>query len=165
MKINLYKCYNRLVNQLDTRFDSMSYLQIVFVGLSSQAILEDTEGELGRKFKILGSEYVSRLLLEIRLWDVLAIASKLECDMTMMIKSSAIKWLRWIYRWQVQEIVPNILIALRLFLTLTFSIAAAERNFSKQKLIKGYLRSSISQDHLSDLTLILTEQETREGRL
>ena len=35
----------------------MSHLHTVFAGLASKAILEDIEGELGRKFLILGSEY------------------------------------------------------------------------------------------------------------
>ena len=69
VKINLYECHNRFANKLDAQFVSMSYLKIIFVGLSSQAILKDTEGELERKFKILGSEYVSTLPLEVRLLD------------------------------------------------------------------------------------------------
>ena len=48
----------------------MSHLQTVFAGLSSQSILEDPEGELERRFKILDSEYdadlvVSRLPEEV----------------------------------------------------------------------------------------------------
>ena len=41
----------------------------------------------------------------------------------MITESSAFEWLRRIYRWQVQEIVPHIMIVLRLFLTLTIFIA------------------------------------------
>ena len=61
-------------------------------GLLSQAILEDTEGELERKFKILGSEYgadwdVSRLPLEVPLLrDFLSATSKVERDMILMTK-------------------------------------------------------------------------------
>ena len=38
VKRNLYECYDRLVNELEVRFDSISHLQTA--GLSSQAILE-----------------------------------------------------------------------------------------------------------------------------
>ena len=79
-----------------------------------------------------------------------------------MNKSSAIKGIRWIYLWQGQETVPNIVIALPLFLTLTVSVATAERSFSKLKLIKSYFRSGMSQDCLSNLSLILIEHETVE---
>ena len=41
---------------------------------------------------------ISRLSLEVLwLWDFLVIASKLERDITMMTKSSANEWQRWIY--------------------------------------------------------------------
>ena len=56
-KRNLYECHDQLENESEARFDSLSYLQTVFTELSSQAILEDTEGELERKFKILGCKY------------------------------------------------------------------------------------------------------------
>ena len=81
----------------------------------------------------------------------------------MMTKSSTIKWLRWIYRSQVQETVPNILISLRLFLTLIVSVATAERSFSKLKLIKSYLRSIMTQDRLFNLSHISIEHETVEN--
>ena len=55
-KRNLFECHDRLVNELEARFNSMSHLQTVFTGLSSQAIMDDTGGELELKFKIIGSE-------------------------------------------------------------------------------------------------------------
>ena len=75
VKRNLYECHDLQVNEQEAQFDSMYLLQTVFTELSSQGILEDTEGELKRKFKILSCEYgvdlyVSRLLLKVfRLWD------------------------------------------------------------------------------------------------
>ena len=168
VKGNIYKCHDRLVNELEAWFDSITHLQTVFAGLSLQAILEYSEGELERKYKILGSEYsadlnVSRLPLEVlRLRDFLAAVSKVERDMTMMNKSSAIEWLWWSYRRQVRETMLNIVIALRLFLTLTVSVATVERNISKLKLIKSYLRSNMLRNRLSSLSLVLIEHETVE---
>ena len=100
LKRNIYKYHDRLVNELEARFDSMPYLQTIFAGSSSQAIPKDTEGESERKFKILGNKYgadlnVSMLPLEVlRLRDFFAAASKVECDITMVTKSPAIEWLR-----------------------------------------------------------------------
>ena len=56
----------------------------------------------------------------------------------------------------------NIVIALRLFLTLTVSVAAAERSFLKLTLFKSYLKSSMTQDRLFNLSLISIEYETVE---
>ena len=58
--------------------------------------------------------------------------------------------------------MPNIVIVLWLFLMLTFSVTTAERNFSKLKLIKSYLRLSKLQDCLFNLSLISIEHETVE---
>ena len=70
VKRNLSEYHDRLVNELEARFDSMSYLQTVFARLLSQAIQVDTKGKLELKFKILSSEYgpdfdVSRLPLKV----------------------------------------------------------------------------------------------------
>ena len=46
-----------------------------------------------------------------------------------------------------------------LFLTLPVTTATPERTFSKLKLIKNYLRSQMSQDRLSDLSLLSIEKE------
>ena len=58
--------------------------------------------------------------------------------------------------------MPNIVIVLRLFLTPTVYVATAERSVSKLKLIKSYLRSSMPQDYLSNLSLISIEHEMVE---
>ena len=48
---NLYECHDRLVNELEAWFDSMSNLQTIFTGLLSQAILKDTGGKLEHNLK------------------------------------------------------------------------------------------------------------------
>ncbi|CAM5105061.1 unnamed protein product [Natator depressus] len=51
----------------------------------------------------------------------------------------------------------NTAIALRFLLTLPVSVASGERSFSKLKILKNYLTSTISQNCLSRLTLISIE--------
>ena len=46
-----------------------------------------------------------------------------------------------------------------LFATIPVTVASAERSFSKLKLIKTYLRSSISQERLDGLALLAIENE------
>ncbi|XP_029154759.1 zinc finger MYM-type protein 1-like [Nylanderia fulva] len=58
---------------------------------------------------------------------------------------------------------PNLTIALRIFLTLPVSVASGERSFSKLKIIKNYLRSTMSQEKLSSLALISIEHEISES--
>ena len=57
---------------------------------------------------------------------------------------------------------PNVYVALRILLTLPITVASAERSFSKLKLIKTYLRSTMSQDRLVDLATISIESTIAE---
>ncbi|XP_022165596.1 zinc finger MYM-type protein 1-like [Myzus persicae] len=54
---------------------------------------------------------------------------------------------------------PNISIALRIILTIPVTSASAERSFSKLKLIKTYLRNTMTQNRLSGLAMLSIENE------
>lgn len=49
--------------------------------------------------------------------------------------------------------------ALRIYLTLPVTVAEGERSFSKLKLIKNYLRSTMTQDRLTNLAIISIESK------
>lgn len=53
--------------------------------------------------------------------------------------------------------IPDVATALKLFLTIPVTVASAERSFSKLKLIKTYLRSAMSQERLSGLSVLSIE--------
>ena len=57
---------------------------------------------------------------------------------------------------------PNTCIAYRILLTIPVTIASTERSFSKLKLIKSYLRSTMSQERLSGLVILSIENEMLE---
>jgi hypothetical protein len=48
----------------------------------------------------------------------------------------------------------DVVTAMLLFLTLPVTVASAERSFSKLRLIKSYLRSTMGQDRLRGLALL-----------
>lgn len=50
------------------------------------------------------------------------------------------------------------LAACLIFLTIPVTVAFAERSFSKLKLIKNYLRNSISQERLSGISILNIER-------
>ena len=54
---------------------------------------------------------------------------------------------------------PNACIAYRIILTIPVTVASAERSFSKLKLLKSYLRSTMSQNRLNSLDLISIESD------
>jgi len=57
----------------------------------------------------------------------------------------------------LQELYPNVWRALRISLTIPVMIVSGERSFSKFKLIKTYLRSTISQSRFTNLVTMSLE--------
>ncbi|XP_026819055.1 zinc finger MYM-type protein 1-like [Rhopalosiphum maidis] len=57
------------------------------------------------------------------------------------------------------DFAPNLSIALRILITLPVSVATGERSFSKLKLIKTYLRSTMKNERLCGLAMISIEHE------
>ena len=72
---------------------------------------------------------------------------------------TALELLTFIHKKYLEELCPNLWIALRIACTLPVTVASAERSFSKLKLIKTYLRSSMGQDRLTGLALISINHE------
>ena len=57
---------------------------------------------------------------------------------------------------------PNVWIAYRILLTIPVTVASAERSFSKLKLIKLYLRSTMSRERLNGLAILSIEKHMLE---
>ncbi|GKB94813.1 zinc finger MYM-type protein 1 [Tanacetum coccineum] len=54
-------------------------------------------------------------------------------------------------------------VELRVLLTIPLTVTSAERSFSKLKLLKSYLRSTMSQERLNGLALIAIENDILEN--
>jgi len=67
--------------------------------------------------------------------------------------------LRFIQKNNLGNSVPNIVIMLRIFITVAVSVATCEKSLSKLKLIKNYLRSSISTLRMRNLAIPSIEQQ------
>jgi len=57
------------------------------------------------------------------------------------------------------EAYKTLVTALKILLTLPLSVASCERSFSKLKLIKSYLRTTMNRDRLSNLAILSIENE------
>jgi len=57
---------------------------------------------------------------------------------------------------------PNAIIAYRILLTIPVTVASAERSFSKLKLLKSYLCSTMTQKRLNGLATIALEIDVLE---
>ena len=68
-------------------------------------------------------------------------------------------FLQYIYKNELQELYPNVAIALRILLTTPTTVASPERSFSTLKLTKIFNRSSMLDDRLSSLAMISIESK------
>lgn len=59
----------------------------------------------------------------------------------------------------LQSTFPNVETVLKIFLTIPISNASGERSFSVLKRVKNYLRNSLSQAHLTQLSILTIENE------
>ncbi|GJZ06063.1 zinc finger MYM-type protein 1 [Tanacetum coccineum] len=57
----------------------------------------------------------------------------------------------------------DIFVELRVLLTIPVTVASAKRSFSRLKLLKSYMRSTMSQERLNGLTLIAIENRVLES--
>lgn len=67
--------------------------------------------------------------------------------------------LNFIVKNGLSDTFSNIWISLRILLTIPVSVASGERSFSKLKLIKTYLRSTMSDERLTSLSLLSIEND------
>ncbi|XP_069502679.1 zinc finger MYM-type protein 1-like [Ambystoma mexicanum] len=74
-------------------------------------------------------------------------------------KSSPQDVLTFVYNNNLAKSMPNTCIALQILLTLPVSVASHERSFSKLKLIKSYIRSSMMQERLVGLATLSIEHD------
>lgn len=72
---------------------------------------------------------------------------------------SPLQLLNDIHKLQLHSIFGQICIALRIFCTLPVTVASGERGFSKLKLVKNYLRSTMCQERLNSLALLSIESQ------
>ena len=67
--------------------------------------------------------------------------------------------LKYLAKFSLFDVFPNLWIALRIVVTLPVSVASGERSFSRLKLIKNYLRSTMTQNRLNELGLLSIEND------
>ena len=151
-----YRTVDFAVTQIEVRFQGMRMVAekfnflfpANFVKLDVAQIKEATlnivraygddfeSSDLERKVRSFQIEFVDELNAE----DVTSVSSIMEI----------------IYKARVASSFPQLCKLLLLFLTISVT-ASAERFFSKLKIIKSYLRSSMAQEPLDGLTLISIE--------
>lgn len=72
---------------------------------------------------------------------------------------SSVEILSFINDNKLQDNLPNLWVALRIMMTIPVTTASCERSFSKLKLIKTYLWSTMTEERLNNLVIISIEND------
>jgi hypothetical protein len=97
------------------------------------------------------------MLKELLMWwiSILSFVKKLKNPVSLNV-------LNFMKKFSMEELYPNIWVYLRILLSMPVCVTSGER-FSKLKLIKTYLRSSVWQEQLSSLATLSIENTTAQN--
>lgn len=159
-KINFYfKVLDTTIAAISARFEQVKDHSEVFDFLYDiSKIKEMSHDDLSNKCTKLCNALTdgeSKDISFVDLRDELKVLSTL-----LKPNSSPLETLKFIKEF---DFAPNVSVALRILLTLPITVASGERSFSKLKLIKTYLRSTMSQSRLSGLATISIEHQVAES--
>ena len=141
------------------RFDALKDVNSKFGFLSGSQINEIDSTTLQVRAKTLADSYPDDLNKEELVSEIESFKfHAFEIDKSLR-NATAQSTFKVIYEQHLEEIYPNITIALQIFLTISVSVASAERSFSKLKLIKNYLRNTMKQQRLNNLSIISIEHQ------
>ncbi|XP_060865965.1 zinc finger MYM-type protein 1-like [Metopolophium dirhodum] len=156
-KKDIFEVYDRILTELSNRFENMSEINENFGFLYGSSLtdhsmdyIQKCAADLSLKYKtdLNSSDFIS----EIK--DFKSQAFSLLPDLR---AATPLALLQLITTYSLRAEYPNVEIALRIFLTLPITVATCERSFSKLKLIKNYLRSTMGQDRISDMAILSIE--------
>ncbi|XP_047129456.2 zinc finger MYM-type protein 1-like [Hydra vulgaris] len=167
-EVNVFNtALNTLIQQIKDRFqasekttNSFSFLWLSESNSRSSEEKENEQPSLEEKCKTLAQMYVNdvdedKLILEVRHLDTLKQANLFGPKEYL----TSMKLLNGIYQKGLESIFESTCILLRIFNTIPVSIAEGERSFSKLGLVKTTLRSTMSQDRLTNLLVISIEHD------
>ena len=154
---------DRFRSEAETRFSKMCLLNEIFGFLNPHNLLRSGGIDTGicrRQFENLYADDVdiTELKLEIARFNRLVQSS----GFSFKNDATALDVLQWLSKHRLCESTPYLCMSLKLYLTAAVSIPSCERSFSKLKLIKSYLRSTMGESRLSALAILSIESELVE---
>ncbi|XP_077516530.1 uncharacterized protein LOC144126329 [Amblyomma americanum] len=134
----MLECIDRFYAELCMRSKVILELASLFEPLEAKSLLYSTEEELN--FELSNStlfiEISSRMRRHLK-------AAGIGLEGANIL--AALDFLTFIMEWDIVGSLPTLSLGLQLFLTICVSLASCDRSFSKRKLMKNYLRSTMGQ--------------------
>ncbi|KAI3729948.1 hypothetical protein L6452_18621 [Arctium lappa] len=144
------------ISSLNKRFEQLKKFESIFGFLfDSDKLKALDENELMRCCANFANTFCHNNVSDVDLNDFFSELKVLQ--VTLPYKSmSAVEILEFV---KIADCYPNVSVAYRIMLTVPVTVASAERSFSKLKLLKTYLRSSMSQERLNGLAILCIEKD------
>lgn len=158
----MFECIDRFLAELEKRLSCMESVSSKFAILetdnlinATSEVLHDLATSLSHHFDELNAAGLAKEVVNLRRF--LTAAEVLPEKYQLW---TALDFLQFIVDFFLSDSLPNLTLALRFYLTICVSVASCERSFSKLKLIKTYLRSTMSQSRLSNLAILSIENKS-----
>ena len=160
-KIQINEAIDTIISELRWRFEKLRDIQNSFGFLTLKHIttysveeLKKHAADLSIKYSadINGTEFWSEIETLKSQVEATTLFDKCECQSSMGL-------LKAIVELDLKEMFPNVVVAIKIFLTMPVTVASCERSFSKLKLIKTYLRLTMGQERLSGLAILSIERD------
>ncbi|KAL4148373.1 hypothetical protein QTP88_002634 [Uroleucon formosanum] len=143
-----------VLSQLVARFKGTHEVVETFSFLNPTSFLSKTEKEVVNASYDFILKYSNDISPDFTR-QLLSLRTSLQKHQLKTIKSLAI----YIVENDLSIVFPDVLSACVIFITIPITVAEAERSFSKLKIIKNYLRNSMSQNRLSNIAVLNIERE------
>jgi hypothetical protein len=147
-----------ILTTIKERFEGLDEVVNLFSFLYLTKLMELDKRQLVESCNNLFSKYSCDLDAYLLTTEMLSLR-RLLSDKNIPKTSRPIDVVDFVMKNDLQEVFPNVITTYCLLLTIPVSIASCERSFSKLKLIKNYIRSTMSQMRLTGLSLLSIEQE------
>ena len=149
-----------LVTQLDERFNDFCNTVSYFYCLDPAQISEDNKESFERLCDIYKNDInTEEAIVEYDTFIDVYASIRPSLSSELQLKDV----LPFLIEKQMAPGLPNLSILYKIYLTLPVTSATAERSFSRMKLIKSYLRSTMSNERLSGLALLSIERELADN--
>ena len=154
----MFQALDPFKREAETSFTSIHRLNDMFGFLNPHTLLQSKSHEVfSDAFKITYDDKMdfSELAVEIDRFKRLVLSRETTFDRN----ATEFDVLQWLVKSCLLDSTPYLCLYLKLYLTIGVSIASCERSFSKLKMIKSYLRSTMSDNWLSALSILSIERD------
>ncbi|XP_025408620.1 uncharacterized protein LOC112682293 [Sipha flava] len=158
LKLEYNQVMDTFISQISWRFEALSNIANDFEFLSGFHLNTLSIEDLKKHTSDLVLKYSSDLNIEL-LKKIECFKNQGEAIIPNFKMATYLDILNGIKTYELSSVYPNLVIAYRLLLTFPVTVASRERSFSKLKLIKTYLRSTMTQERLSNLAILSIENK------